>query len=316
MRWALLAVISFAGAARAHDADVIFALVEQRDGALVETVTMTSSSLGLLAPVDADGDGALSQEDLDARAAALRAGVWEDIPLSAGGVRCTLGETSARLREGFVELQARFTCADGDLRQDFRFLRVLPANYRVVLGSQLDGERGANGVAQGSFTTLPIPRPPPPGAWDSAVFVRGFNEGLAAGLAPAALLCLSALMLCLAQWRRGLLGLAALLAGLGAASFLTPPAWAQVAAGVAALAALAALKEPHFVLALVLGLALGRSGYSLPSSLGQAAGAWLVWLLAGPAVLALGVVLGRRAKWRRPVRWGACVFAAIALLTA
>lgn len=316
MRWALLAAISFAGAARAHDADVIFALVEQRDGALLETVTMTSSSLGLLAPVDADGDGALSQEDLDARAAALRAGVWEDIPLSAGAARCTLGPTTARVREGFVELQARFTCPDGELRQDFRVLRVLPANYRVVLGSQLDGERGARGVAQGTFTTLSIPRPAPPGAWDGAAFLRAFNEGLALALTPASLLCLAALCLALAHWRRGLAGLCALWAGLLLVSFVSVPSWAQLALGVAGLVAFAALKEPHFALAVALGLAVGRAGYSLPSSLGVAAGAAVVWLLAGPALLAIGVVLGRRAKLRRPVRWVLCGAAAIALFTA
>lgn len=316
MRWALFAAISLACVARAHDADVIYVLVELRDGALTESVTLTGSSLGLLAPVDADGDGALSQGDLDARAAALRAGVWEDMPLTAGGVRCALGATQARLREGFVELFAVFDCGAGALSQDFRFLRVLPANYRVVLGSQLDGERGGAGVAQGSFSTLPIPRPKPAGAWSARDLERGFEQGLSRALRPDALACLAALLLTFSRWRRGLLGLAALAGGLCAGSFFAWPAPVLVTL-VALTLAVAVAREPSVGLGAVLGLALAAraGGGAVAEVLGQSAGWLVVWLPLGPAFLALGVLLHRRAKWRTPAR-AVVAAAAVVLLVA
>lgn len=313
MRWALLAAISLASVANAHDADVIYALVEQRGEALTETITLTSSSLGLLAPVDADGDGALSADDLAARADALRAGVWEDMPLSSGGVRCTLGPTQARLREGFVELTATFSCPEGELRQDFRFLRVLPANYRVVLGSQVDGERGANGVAQGSFSTLPIPRPRPAGALNAG----GFEEGVSRSLRADSLGCLAALFLAFAKWKRGLFALAALLAGVIFGSFIALPFLVTTLIVAFTLVAAFARREAPVALSFPLGAALVArfAGTSAAESLGLSTGFALVWLLITPAFIAFGVVLNRRVKWRVPVRVVASV-AGVALLWA
>jgi len=309
MRWALLAAISLASAARAHDADVIYALVEQRGEALTETVTLTTSSLGLLAPVDADGDGALSAEDLTARADALRSGVWEDMPLSAGGVRCPLGATQARLREGFVELTATFNCPEGELRQDFRFLRVLPANYRVVLGSQVDGERGADGVAQGSFSTLPIPRPRPVGSWNSGDFQRGFDEGISRSLRADSLFCLAGVLLAFARWKRGLVALAFLLAGVIAGSFIALPFLVTALIVAFTLLATFARKDAPVALGLPLGAALAArfAGTSFAESMGLSAGFALAWLLVAPAFIAFGVLLARRTKRAVVVRVGVAI---------
>ncbi|MFZ5439145.1 MAG: HupE/UreJ family protein, partial [Myxococcota bacterium] len=182
MRWLPIVVLLVAGVASAHDADVVYVLAKQGPGRLVETVTLTGASLALLVPIDADGDALLTQADLDAKQKALRIGVWDEMPLSAGGRRCAVLETRAWLREGFVELEGTFDCGEGELRQDFRFLRVLPANYRVVLGSQLEGEAAGRGFAQGSMTSVTVPRPPPPGAWDGSQFRAGFDGGVRRGL--------------------------------------------------------------------------------------------------------------------------------------
>ncbi len=318
MRWVLFVAISLASVAWAHDADVIYALVEQHGEApnvLVETLTLTSSSLGLLAPLDVDADGALSQADLDARAGALRAGVWDDMPLSAGGARCTFLEGKARLRDGFVELAARFDCPPGELRQEFRVLRVLPPNYRVVLGSQLDGERAARGVAQGSFMTIPVPRPLPPGAWDPTAFQRAFDAGLSRGFALDGLACLAALCFALAAWRPGLWASALLVFGVVSGSFTSLPVLACTVLALIVVATAAVSKKALPVLGLVLGLALGarEGGVPGPAALGLATG---TALLLGPASLAftaLGVMLARRARWRAATRW---VLVAVAVIAA
>ncbi|MEW5743325.1 MAG: hypothetical protein AB1938_30730, partial [Myxococcota bacterium] len=205
IRCVALLVLCVPVLASAHDADVIYVLAQStpRPGELVELVTLTGAALGQLAPVDADGDGVLSQADLSARSAAISAGVWDDMPLSAGGQACTRGETTAVLKEGYVELTAQFRCGEGELRQDFKILRVLPANFRVVLGSQVDGEAGKT-FAQGQVTALTVPRPPPPGAFSRARFENGLADGVAAvawvGAWAALLLVLGAA----SAWRSGL----------------------------------------------------------------------------------------------------------------
>jgi hypothetical protein len=119
-----------------------------------ERLTLTADTLALLIPAaDADGDGALTQGDLDARAPALAVGIWDAIALSAGGQPCARTETRARVRESFVELGATFQCAPGELRQRFSLLSVLPSNYKVVLGSYTQGEQGQS-FADASQPTL------------------------------------------------------------------------------------------------------------------------------------------------------------------
>ena len=133
-----LALLLGAGAAHAHDADIIYTQVRRTEPGSPEVrarLTLTASTLSLLLPADADGDGAVSQADLDARRPALEVGIWEALPLTAGGQPCTRQAHAARLVESYVELTATFQCPPGALRQTYTVLSVLPANYRVVLGT-------------------------------------------------------------------------------------------------------------------------------------------------------------------------------------
>ncbi len=153
-----VAILLCAAASSAHDADVIYARLE-RDSASAEVhqvVTMTAQTLSLLSPVDGDGDGRLNRAELEEKRDAIEAGVWAFMPLYAGDARCRLIRTLAHLRETYVELNGEWACPEGELKQVFRLLDVLPSNYKVVLGSQVDGERGQR-FAQGSRQTLIIP---------------------------------------------------------------------------------------------------------------------------------------------------------------
>ncbi len=151
-----LALLVVAGSASAHDADILYAQLWRpvAGGPEVhERITLTAGTLALLIPADADGDGVLTQADLDARASALAVGIWDALPLSAGGQPWTRGATSARVRASYVELNATFQCAPGELRQRFSLLSVLPSNYKVVLGSYVQGEQGQR-FADASQPTL------------------------------------------------------------------------------------------------------------------------------------------------------------------
>lgn len=304
--------------AAAHDADVIYVLASSssdRADLIVETVTLTGAALGQLAPVDADGDRVLTQGDLDARIAALKAGVWDDMPLSAGGVACARGDERAFLREGYVELEAAFVCGPGELRQDFRILRVLAANFRVVLGSQVEGEQGKQ-FAQGTLTALTIPRPRPPGAWSAARFEGGLREGLNRALGLDVLAALALVWALSASWRRGALHvLLAALAMVGASFVGAPALVSPLVLVVVAVAAAVKGEGLGVVLAPVAGLALGlrEGGGEWPAVLGLASGSLIVLVVAGPVSLALGRMLQRRPRGLRAARW---VLAALVCLSA
>ena len=99
-------MLVLAGSAGAHDADLLYAQLwrpEAQGAEVSERITLTVDSLSRLIAADADGDGRLSQADLDAREAALAVGVWDALPLDAGGQPCVRTTTSARLRESYVE---------------------------------------------------------------------------------------------------------------------------------------------------------------------------------------------------------------------
>lgn len=305
MRWLLLACICVASEASAHDADVIYAFVVQEDGhpeLLTEHLTMTDATLRLLAPVDVDGDGAVSQAELDAKAAAIRAGVWDDAPLTGNDKPCSTSWTTADLRSGFVELRAHFLCSGGELRQDFRFLRVLPANYRVVLGSQSEGERAARGVAQGSLSAIRIPPPPSKLDWRPDAFLRGLDGGLSRGFALEALALVACLMFSLGSWRRGLQGAGLVLLGLFVAAWveLFPSAAVVLALAGAFIAAL----RPSPALGLLVGCGIGAQGggEGWAKSLGVFSGSALVLVPAALALLAVGVIVARR-PGLEPARW-------------
>lgn len=142
--------------ARAHDADIVYAQLERADGGVSELMTLTTATLAQLAPVDADGEGAISQQDLDARREAIEAGVWRDCPITAGGDACRLASSGAYLREGYVELRATFSCPDGPMQQTFRILSLLPQGYRVVLSSRVGAGRG-EAFAEGRRQIVDVP---------------------------------------------------------------------------------------------------------------------------------------------------------------
>ena len=303
MRWLIPVLLLSALQARAHDADVIYVLVKHgaQPDLLVETVTLTAPSLGYLAPLDADGDGALSQGDLDLKQRALEAGVWDDMPL----LPCDRLETKAFLREGYVELEGRFRCRPGELRQDFKILRVLPANYRIVLGSQLDGEAEGRGFAQGSLTSISVPRPPPPGSWDGAAFRRALDVGIQRGLSPEVLGAWLAVLLAIGAWRRGLIASVLVISGVIIGSGMSLQWWPPVVFMLlVAIAAALARTDPTIVpelLGLAIGLREGGGGWSTSAGLGT--GTALVLLLASPIFLALGVMMQRRPRLLRVARW-------------
>lgn len=316
-----VALLIVSQAASAHDADVIYARLETAADGLTEIVTLTSATLLQLAPVDADHDGLLTQADLDASSAALIAGVWNDLPLSAGGVPCPRSAEAARLEEGFISLTAHFRCGDGDLRQDFKVLRILPTNYRVVLGSQLEGERGRR-FAQGVFTALEIARPRPPGLFDGARLATGFTLGLRDAGVAEALALLLLVFVTAGRFSRAGLRLGLLLAGALVVLLGHGVGWAVPILLGASVLVLGLLGErpdqPGWLpeaACLVGGVGLGLRS-SLPvtaEALGSVGGLAIV----GLALLAAGVPLGRVLARRPPVYFGArLALAALALFSA
>lgn len=163
MRWLLPVLVLSAAGALAHDADLVVVRLEPgpQPGLLVETITLTGATLAMLAPIDADGDLSLTQADLDARHKALSVGFWDEVPVGAAGRPCERMGEKATLKEGFVELQAQLRCGEGELRQDFKILRVLPANYKVAFNAQPLGDEAGPRFAQGTFSTITVPRAPP-----------------------------------------------------------------------------------------------------------------------------------------------------------
>lgn len=317
MRRLALLVLLGASVARAHDADVIYvSLLPAPEADRFQVVaTLTPATLGLLAPVDADGDQALSQADLDARRRAVELGFWDEVPLAAGGARCERLEAGASLREGFVELRAQVRCGEGELRQDFKILRVLPANYRVVLGSQLDGEAQGRGFAQGSLTTIVVPRPLPPGRWSPERFREAFAAGARRGLAPELLAALLGVLLGVGAWRRGagFTGLA--LAGVGLGSVVDVGFWPPTLLVLLVTLGAASSQRPPWVLALLVGVSAGArgGGGSWSEVLGLACGTGLVFAAAAPLALGVGALLGRWPSALRVLRWVPLVVALVAV---
>ena len=152
--------VLFCVAAHAHDADLIYAQVERAPGSrqVKQLLTMTAATVQLLAPVDMDGDGILTDAELSARSDSIKAGIWDSLPISAGAVGCGLMSHQAKLRDAYLELRGVFDCGEGELVQTFRLLSVLPPNYKVVLGTFVNGEAGAR-FAQGNAQTLVLDEP-------------------------------------------------------------------------------------------------------------------------------------------------------------
>jgi hypothetical protein len=85
---------------------------------------------------------------------------------------------SATLEPGYVALTAHFSCPPGELTQEFRWLMVLPSNYRVVMGDQ---------SADANLRTLHVQRP----EWTTVKlvsFTLGWRLWVAVGAAGLAAL--------------------------------------------------------------------------------------------------------------------------------
>lgn len=311
LRGLLVCALVFASTpARAHDADVIYVSARSgpTSGLIIEVVTLTGAALGQLAPIDADGDGAVSQADLAARGPAIDAGLWDDMPLTAGGHPCARSDATATLREGFVELTARFVCPPGPLRQDFKVLRVLPPNFRVVLGSQVEGEVG-KAFAQGPMTALLVPRPPPPGAFSRAAFDAGLGTGVLAAL--WALLALALVFSATDTRRSGLVTLGAWLLGAAAGCAVGEPLVGAASTAVAVLLVAWRGRSGPLVGALA---GLGVTAWSGGAGWSHALGLGLGGAAVGVPAATLASVVGRRlGPFGASLRVGACV-AALGLL--
>jgi hypothetical protein len=309
-RWALLAAVLLAPAAWAHDADVIYVrLTDAAAGELDENVTLTAGTLSQLAPIDADGDGALSQSDLDARTDALRAGVWDQMPLEAQ-TPCARRAEKAVLRDGFVELAARFSCGPGALNQEFRILRGLTSNYRVVLGRQLEGDSGRT-FAQGNVQRLLIR----PRAAD-AVPASGFAQGLlwiahsfaTSGVWLLSLLLASSLLDAAKRTALLLLGAAAIAAFGWSPSPLLPTALIAGVGTASTLALLARGKEQWPLVGLAV-LSVGE-GLSMPAgvTIGFHLGRLTTLLVLGSIAVLLNRILQARPALRRTtIAFGCCL---------
>ncbi len=317
-----------AGPAQAHDADVVFVQfqVGSGPGVLTEVLTLTAGTLGLLAPVDADNDGLLTQADLNARANALREGVWNDMPLTAENSVCRRGEEEAHVREGYIELRARFECAGGPLRQEFKWLSVLPPNYSVVL-KNASGMLSAPLMALSATHTMPIPRT---GELRTAPgWLAGLKGGVKHLWAVEHLCWLLALAWLCRNARSGFLGIAAFVAAQWAGQWaalelelsFSPALLRGLEAGphllMCALAAELWLGERPRVRTLLLFVAGLEHGLALPGARGGSltalTGFGVAFALASAAAFtALFVLAGRlrNRHWVRTAVAGLCLAAA------
>lgn len=166
--------------ALAHDADVVFLQLHraEAEGEDVHArVTLTAQSLSLLAPVDANEDHRLTEQELQQGLPAIAAGVWNQMPLRSPAGPCERTGHTAALKDTYVELRADFLCGAGELTQTFRILDVLPSNYQVMLGAYGDGGLRNQGFARGTSQTLTVLGSTPP---TSAA--RGFAGWVALGV--------------------------------------------------------------------------------------------------------------------------------------
>jgi hypothetical protein len=152
-----LALLLVARASAAHNSDVVAVELVERENTLTETIMVSPETLMRLAPVDSDGDGLLTQGELDERGASISQGLWRDVPMRAQEALCEVHPLTQVIDGETVVLQASFSCPAGALTQDFKVLRILPANYRVVMSSMPQGQ-SVSQIAQGSFSVLNIPK--------------------------------------------------------------------------------------------------------------------------------------------------------------
>jgi hypothetical protein len=164
------------------------------------------------------------------------------------------------------------------------------------------------------LSTIPIPRPLPPGAWDGAAFRRAIDQGVQRGLSAEVLAALVAVLLTLGAWRKGLIASALMLIAVIAGSFTSFPWWPPTIL-LLIIAAASGWKAPPMIVPVLLGVAVGvrEGGSTWPESLGVGVGSALVFLFASPVAIALGVMLQRRALALKRLRWLPLAIAGIAV---
>jgi hypothetical protein len=151
-----LAALVSAQGALAHEADIIYAHIEKPIGGVFEeTLTLSPESLLLLAPIDASGDGELTNDELERGKPAIDAGIWDGVPVKVGNQYCARTQTSLVRRRDKISLKAQFNCQNGERLQTFKILSVLPQGYRVILGSE--NHSGGVRFAEGNAQTLVLP---------------------------------------------------------------------------------------------------------------------------------------------------------------
>lgn len=135
-----LFLLVLAPAANAHPPDLIAVRARAHGETVEQVIRLNAQTLLRLAPLGVDAH-AVEDGTLQSGLAVIEAGVWDDMPLHSGERRCSRGPSSASVVDGLVELRASFNCAEGDLRQDFRLLAVLPEGHHVTLS--LESGKGA-----------------------------------------------------------------------------------------------------------------------------------------------------------------------------
>ncbi|HZH16841.1 MAG TPA: HupE/UreJ family protein [Archangium sp.] len=147
LSWLVLAVVLVGlgsrTAALAHGADIVFVRLERpARGTVVESVSLTASTA---AGLGIDPSGVESAH----RTASGR--LWARTTLSTPEGVCALKDSSASVRETYVELTGRFECGEGPLSQTFSFLAALPPGLRVIV------ESGPAGARTQTFATRELP---------------------------------------------------------------------------------------------------------------------------------------------------------------
>lgn len=198
--------------ALAHAPDLIAVSVERlANGEVEERLVLTPDTLLRLAPLDGDGDGRVAEEELRAGSAAVEAGLWDDMPLSAGGRACVRTESGGAVQPATVALWARFACVEGPLTQRFRLLSALPAGHHVLVGladqppQHLSGDRQTAVLAPRAGGSGPEPGTEVP--FPEAGEASGFSAWVRLGLVHILegfdhLAFVAALLLAGGGWRR------------------------------------------------------------------------------------------------------------------
>ncbi|ATB47703.1 HupE/UreJ family protein [Corallococcus macrosporus] len=159
-RAVLACLLLAAGAAAAHDADILY-IEAHRDSPdapeVRQVLTLTPETLGRLLAPPVEAASLLTREALHARRDAIAAGVWDAMPLSSGGQPCARTAHGVAPRRAYVALSATFQCPPGRLRQRFSVLARLPPAYRVILGSVTEGEVPGAVFAEASRQELDVP---------------------------------------------------------------------------------------------------------------------------------------------------------------